>query len=180
MKHLNTLNTWSKVMGVGAIALISVAGCTGSDTDGDGNTGDSPAGRSMEQAGENMSNAAGQTGDAMANTAAEAGDAMANGAAAVGDAASNAAAATGDAVSGAASGAMNAAENVGDAAMTPKVKAALGANKTLNGSEINVDTMDNTVHLKGTVMNAAQKSAAEAIAKREAPGYKIDNQLTMK
>ena len=38
MKHLNTLNTWSKVMGVGAIALISVAGCTGQDQTGDGQT----------------------------------------------------------------------------------------------------------------------------------------------
>ena len=134
----------------------------------------------MDQAGENIENAAGNVGDAVGNTAAQTGDAVANGAAAAGDAVSNSAAAVGDAASGAANSAMNAASNVDDAAMTPKIKTALGANKTLNGSDINVDTMNGTVHLKGTVMNAAQKTAAETIAKREAPNYKISNELTMK
>ena len=179
MKKLNTLNTWSKVMGLGAIALISVAGCTGKDTNGDGDTADSPAAKSMENAGANLSNAAGQTGDAVANTAADAGAAVENGAAAVGDSVSNGAAQVGDAAAGAASGAMNAAANVGDAAMTPKVKAALGANASLNGSNIDVTSVDKTVTLDGTVKNAAQKNAAEAIAKREAPGFKVVNNLKM-
>lgn len=165
---MKKLNTWNKVLGVGAIALISVAGCTGQDQTGDGQTADSVPAAQMEQAGENIQNAAGnvaaQTGDAVEGT----GDAVANGAAAVGDSVAAGADKMGDAVA-----------NVDDAAMTPKIKTALGANASLNGSSIDVDTANNTVTLKGTVKNAAQKTAAEAIAKREAPNYKISNELTM-
>ncbi len=169
MKHLNTLNTWSKVMGVGAIALISLAGCTGQDQTGDGQTADSVPAAKMDQAGENMENAAGNVGDAVGNAAAQTGDAVANGAAAVGDS-----------VAAGADKAANAVSNADDVAMTPKVKTALGANASLNGSEIDVDTANGVVHLKGTVKNAAQKTAAETIAKREAPNYKVSNELTVK
>jgi hypothetical protein len=80
----------------------------------------------------------------------------------------------------AAKGAGSAVEGMADAAVnTPKIKSALGANAALKGSNINVDTQGSkdTIYLRGTVRNAAQSKAAAAIAKKNAPNYKIVNQL---
>jgi osmotically-inducible protein OsmY len=65
---------------------------------------------------------------------------------------------------------------------TMDVKAALMADDLVDASDINVDTFHETktVVLKGTVPTATQKTAAGKIAAREAEGYKIDNQLTVK
>jgi osmotically-inducible protein OsmY len=65
---------------------------------------------------------------------------------------------------------------------TLDVKAALMADDTVDASDINVDTYHETktVVLKGSVPTAAQKTEAGRIAAREAEGYKIDNQLTVK
>ncbi len=56
------------------------------------------------------------------------------------------------------------------------------ADDTVDASDINVDTFHETktVVLKGSVPTAAQKTEAARIAAREAEGYKIDNQLTVK
>lgn len=86
----------------------------------------------------------------------------------------------GDAAKNAATTAGNAISNAGEtAAITSKVKAALGANAGLKGSTIDVDTdaKANAVNLKGSVATQAQKGIAEKIAKQNAPGYKINNQL---
>lgn len=83
----------------------------------------------------------------------------------------------GDAAGNAVSGATGAMKNVDDAAMTPKIKTALGANAALAGSNINVDSKDSGVTLSGTVKNDAQKTLAEKIAKQNAPTYKITNNL---
>ena len=83
----------------------------------------------------------------------------------------------GDATNNAVSGAAGAMKNVDDAAMTPKIKTALGANAALAGSDINVDSKDSGITLSGTVKNPAQKSLAEKIAKQNAPTYKITNNL---
>lgn len=68
------------------------------------------------------------------------------------------------------------------AAETIDVKSALMADAAVDASDINVDTLHETktVVLKGTVTTAAQKDTAGKIAAREAEGYKIDNQLTVK
>jgi osmotically-inducible protein OsmY len=52
----------------------------------------------------------------------------------------------------------------------------------VDASDINVDTFaaTKTVVLKGTVPTEAQKAAAERIAVREAVGYKVNNQLTVR
>ena len=73
-------------------------------------------------------------------------------------------------------------ERAGAATETFDVKAALIADKTVDASDINVDTIaaTKTVVLKGTVPTAAQKDQAEQIAVREAAGYKVDNQLTVR
>ena len=73
-------------------------------------------------------------------------------------------------------------ERAGAATETFDVKAALVAEKAVDASDINVDTMaeTKTVVLKGTVPTADQKQLAERIAIREAVGYKVDNQLTVR
>jgi osmotically-inducible protein OsmY len=86
----------------------------------------------------------------------------------------------GKSVENAAKGAGKAVEGMADAAVnTPKIKSALAANAALKGSNIDVDTQGSkdTVYLKGTVRNAAQSKAAATIAKKNAPNYKIVNQL---
>ena len=64
---------------------------------------------------------------------------------------------------------------------TIDVKSALMADRTVDASHINVDTFHETktVVLKGSVKTAAQRDEAARIAAAEAPGYRIDNQLTV-
>lgn len=71
------------------------------------------------------------------------------------------------------------ADAAGAAMETMDVKAALIADDTVEADDINVDTNreTKTVVLKGSVPTTAQKDEAEAIARRQAPGYTIDNQL---
>jgi hypothetical protein len=74
-----------------------------------------------------------------------------------------------------ASGALKAAVETID------VKSALMADRTVDASHINVDTFHETktVVLKGSVKTATQRDEAARIAAAEAPGYRIDNQLTI-
>ena len=55
------------------------------------------------------------------------------------------------------------------------------AAKGIDASHIEVDTDANTrtVTLKGTVPTAAQRTAAERVARQDAPGYTIRNLLTV-
>ena len=64
---------------------------------------------------------------------------------------------------------------------TIDVKSALMAERTVDASHINVDTFHETktVVLKGSVKTATQRDEAARIAAAEAPGYRIDNQLTV-
>jgi hypothetical protein len=64
---------------------------------------------------------------------------------------------------------------------TIDVKAALMADRTVDASHINVDTFHDTktVVLKGSVKTATQRDEAARIAAAKAPGYRIDNQLTI-
>jgi osmotically-inducible protein OsmY len=79
----------------------------------------------------------------------------------------------------------DAARTAGSAAAaaveTIDVKSALMADRTVDASHINVDTMHETktVVLKGSVKTATQRDEAARIAAAEAPGYRIDNQLTV-
>ena len=74
-----------------------------------------------------------------------------------------------------ASGALKAAVETID------VKSALMADRTVDASHINVDTFHETktVVLKGSVKSATQRDEAARIAAAEAPGYRIDNQLSV-
>lgn len=78
-----------------------------------------------------------------------------------------------------------AAREAGDAIKgaieTIDIKSALMADRTVDASHINVDTFHETktVVLKGSVKTATQRDEAARIAAAEAPGYRIDNQLTV-
>jgi len=65
---------------------------------------------------------------------------------------------------------------------TADVKLAISMDKTVDASDINVDTDAATkiVTLKGTVASAEQRARAEAIAVREATGFRVVNQLVVK
>ena len=68
-------------------------------------------------------------------------------------------------------------EAAGDAAVTAKVKAALLAEKGVDGMRINVDTRDGNVTLSGNVPEPAQVERATQVA-RGIEGVKgVDNRL---
>lgn len=98
-------------------------------------------------------------------------------------AAREAAADTKEAVRDAAAGTKEAAREAGNAVAaaieTIDVKSALMADRTVDASHINVDTLHETktVVLKGSVKTATQRDEAARIAAAEAPSYRIDNQL---
>jgi osmotically-inducible protein OsmY len=64
---------------------------------------------------------------------------------------------------------------------TVDVKSALIADGRVDASKVNVDTnaSTKTVVLKGSVPTAEQKAMAEQIAREQAKGYRIENQLTV-
>jgi predicted small secreted protein len=68
------------------------------------------------------------------------------------------------------------------AAQTVQIKSALIADKNVDAGGIDVDTdaPTMTVTLKGHVPTAAQKAAAERIAKDKAPDYHVVNQLVVR
>jgi len=74
-----------------------------------------------------------------------------------------------------------AVENTAAGVETMDVKAALIADGRVDASAINVDTSASTktVLLKGSVPTEEQRRVAEAIARDEADGYTINNQLTV-
>lgn len=60
-----------------------------------------------------------------------------------------------------------------------KSKVALSGNSALKGSKIDVDvaTQKSIITLRGTVKTPAQKQLAGAIARKNAPGFTVSNQL---
>lgn len=82
---------------------------------------------------------------------------------------------------GAAKDTEKAVENTGGAIETMDVKAALIADGRVDSGNINVDTSASTktVVLKGSVPTAEMRTMAEAIAREQAKGYTINNQLTV-
>ncbi|MDP2320384.1 MAG: BON domain-containing protein [Acidobacteriota bacterium] len=74
-----------------------------------------------------------------------------------------------------------AVENTGGALQTVDVKSSLIADGRVDTANINVDTSASTktVVLKGSVPTAEMRAVAEAIAREQAKGYTINNQLTV-
>ena len=82
---------------------------------------------------------------------------------------------------GAAKDTSNVGEKISEGAKTGDVKSALIADKDVDSSAINVDTISETktVVLRGSVPTAAMKERAAMIARRESPGYTVENQLAV-
>lgn len=76
----------------------------------------------------------------------------------------------------------DAGDRTAAATETADVKLAISMDKTVDASDINVDTNAATkvVTLKGTVASAEQRARAEAIAVREATGFRVVNDLVVK
>lgn len=72
-----------------------------------------------------------------------------------------------------------AGEAVNDAWITTKVKTQFVNEGALKGSDINVDTNDHVVTLKGTVMSAAGRAKAVEIAKGTEGVHRVVDQLTI-
>jgi BON domain-containing protein len=110
---------------------------------------------------------AGEAADKVADKAKEAGDKIAEGAK--------------DAGAKIKEGAKEVSAELGVQKQVLDVKAALMADKTIDASKIDVDgdAATKTVTLEGTVPSAAQKSAAEKLARDKAEGYTIRNRLTV-
>ncbi len=70
-------------------------------------------------------------------------------------------------------------EAITDAWITTKVKADFVNESTLKGSDINVDTNNHVVTLKGTVASLAGKTRAEQIAKTTKGVTRVINTLTV-
>jgi len=143
----------SALAGASAIAVIVAAGCGGNN---DANNTAADTAGTVDSAVNSAGRAVDNAGEAVATGASNAGEAVATGA----------------------KNAAGAAKNLDDAAVvTPKVKTALGNNAALKGTKIDVDTTDQNVTLTGTAKTQAQKGVAAAIAKKNAPGYNIVNNI---
>jgi predicted small secreted protein len=91
------------------------------------------------------------------------------------------ASACGNTMRGIKTDAENATENTAAGVETMDVKAALIADGRVDAGNINVDTIASTktVVLKGSVPTADQRTVAEQIARDQAKGYAITNNLTV-
>ncbi len=65
---------------------------------------------------------------------------------------------------------------------TPRIKTALGSNKGIRGSDVNVDSdyRTRTITLTGKTTSAAQRALAESITRQQAPGFLISNRLVVR
>jgi osmotically-inducible protein OsmY len=75
------------------------------------------------------------------------------------------------------SGLSKTGDKIDDAWITTKVKWFFMGEDTLSKSDINVDTHQNVVTLKGTVMSQAGKARAELLAKRTEGVARVENDL---
>lgn len=116
-------------------------------------------------------------GDSAAEATKKTGDAMATDAAKTGEAVQKEADAAGTAVKNAAENTAKVADN---ADTTMQVKNAILIAKDLHSSNLNVDTKDKKVILRGSVPTADEKARAEQIAKGVVTkDYTVVNQLTI-
>ena len=138
------------LLSIGVLAALMLGGCS------------QEAKEDMSKAGDSASNAVKHTGEAAATDTKKAGEAVEQAGTAVVE------------------GAKDVAANAADTAMTPKVKTALQAASGLETKDIDVDTANNTIHLKGSVPTEDQKKQAEMAAKAIAgKDYKVANELTV-
>lgn len=175
--------TW--LASIGILSLIAAAGCT-PEARKDVSEAGQNVGQATEKSVEGTADAAGKAVDATGKVVENAAEATGNAVQATGQAVEQGAENAAEAVGGTVK---NAAEATGDlataAALTPKVKNALIADKTIDASTINVDTKGtkDAVVLRGSVPSEAVKKKAEQITKKvltdSQSTYKVINQLTV-
>jgi osmotically-inducible protein OsmY len=132
------------------------------------------ASAALDKAADNIKEAAGEAKDKMATAADSAGDKASASAGTAGDKIAAAAAATKEKAGELAA---DAKDLVGDAAVTARVKTTLAADAKLSAMDINVDTKDGVVTLKGTAPDAAARNRATEVVKGLKGVTKVDNQL---
>jgi len=126
----------------------------------------------LDKAEAKTKDAAKATKDATKEAAKDTKDATVKGAEKTKDAAAKAGDKTKDAVA-------TTGEVINDAWITSKISADFVNEDALKGSDINVDTKDHVVTLKGTVASAAGKARAEEIAKTTKGVKRVNNTLTI-
>jgi len=173
------------IAAIGCVFALPLAGCS-EKTEEAAETAASSAAqdtqRNVQKAGEAVENTAEKAGEAVENTAEAAGQTVKEGAQVVERGAEH----VGEAVGGAVKGAAKEAQDAGQsAALTPKIKNALVADKSIDASTIDVDTSGekDTVVLKGTVRSQAEKQKAETVARKALQdansSFKLRNDLTV-
>lgn len=70
-----------------------------------------------------------------------------------------------------------AGRNIDDAAITTAVKAKLAGDRAATLTSVDVDTVDGTVYLNGTVPDAAAKQRAASLARRVDGVVAVENNL---
>jgi len=159
----------SEAQSLRAAQLAKVAGVTkvenkldvDSKTEGTMEKAATKTGKTMDKAGEKTKSAAEKTKDATVKGAEKTKDAAVK----VGEKTKDVAATTGEVIT--------------DAWITTKLKADFVNEDTLKGSDINVDTNNHVVTLKGTVALAAGKARAEEIAKTTKGVNRVINTLVI-
>lgn len=153
---------------IGALAAVLGIGLTGCTPQ---------ARQEYDAAGDKIAQGANATGEAIKTDADKTGEAIEKGAANAGEAVENA-------TKGAAEAVENAGKEVGEEAdnaqTTLAVKNAILSADNIDATDLNVDTEDKTVFLRGSVPNAQAKQRAESIAKNlVGTKYTIKNELTV-
>jgi hyperosmotically inducible protein len=158
----------SEAQSARALQLAKVAGVTKVEnkldvekTEGTMEKAGAKADKTMDKAGDKTKSAAEKTKDASVKGAEKTKDAAVK----VGEKTKDVAATTGEAIT--------------DAWITTKLKADFVNEDTLKGSDINVDTNNHVVTLKGTVASAAGKARAAEIAKTTKGVNRVINTLTI-
>jgi len=179
------MKTRAILLSAGLLALFSVTGCSERTEQAAENTVRSAAQdtkRTAERAGEVTQGAAREAGENLQ----QAGQAVENTAENAGEAVAGAAQNAQEAVGGVARNAGKEVQDAGQAmSLTPRVKNALVADKSIDASTIDVDTTGekDTVTLKGTVRSEAEKTRATQIAKKALTDagsqFKVKNNLTV-
>lgn len=166
---------------MGLLAAFGVAGCSPSAREDLGEAGKN-VGQATEKSVEATGQAAENAGEAVTGATREAGQEVKEAGQEAEEGAERVGGAVGSAVKGAAKETRDAAQS---AALTPKIKNALIADKSINASTIDVDTSGekDTVILKGTVRSQAEKTRAAAVAQkalRDAnSSFKLKNNLAV-
>lgn len=174
----NELSVWKH--GIAATALVGVALMAGACSDRarkeTGEAADAVAADARAGA-DKAADKSREVGHEVAATAGEAGRDIANGAQKAAEKTKEIAR---DAADATRRGAAAASEAGSDGWITTKVKAKFLDESILKGSDINVDTANHVVTLKGTVPSAAGSTRAETIARGTEGVTRVVNQLIVK